>query len=156
MCNRITAVAAAAVFALLALGCMESLSEQATKKDPGNIIGKKTQKIGKFDPNANREVSDSKVHVDPTPLYAMQAYGPIMEQVSKLGVDHAVDLFYAENARYPKDYDEFMTRIIKANNIQLPVLPAQAEYQYDEKNHKLVVVKAPDRDAAPKADGVDK
>ncbi len=31
-----------------------------------------------------------------------------------------MDLYQAENDRYPKDYDEFMKEIIKANNIALP------------------------------------
>ena len=57
-------------------------------------------------------------------------------------VEHALDLFNASEGRYPKDYDEFMTRIIKANNIKLPVLPGQWKYAYDVENHKLEVVKA--------------
>ena len=36
---------------------------------------------------------------------------------------------------------EFMEKIIKANNIELPMLPLDEEYQYDEKNAKLVIVK---------------
>ena len=38
-------------------------------------------------------------------------------------IKHAMDLFHAENDRIPKTYDEFMTEIIKANNIALPQLP---------------------------------
>ena len=47
------------------------------------------------------------------------------------------------SGHFPKDYDEFMTQIIKANNIQLPVLPGGKQYQYDVENHRLVVVDAP-------------
>ena len=32
-------------------------------------------------------------------------------------------MFHAANDRYPKDLNEFMTEIIKANNISLPKLP---------------------------------
>jgi hypothetical protein len=35
-----------------------------------------------------------------------------------------------------------MTRIIKANNIKLPVLPGDGKYAYDVENHKLEVVRA--------------
>lgn len=116
-----------------------------TKKKDKGIIGKKTQDIGVFDPNAKQEISDSKVKADDPLLYGAQAYGPMMEQVSKLGIEHSVNLFYATEGRYPKDHDEFMQRIIKENNIQLPVLPFHAQYQYDVENHKLVVVKAPEK-----------
>ena len=42
----------------------------------------------------------------------------------------------------PKDYDEFMSQIIKRNNIQLPVLPGNRRYQYDPEKFELVVVEA--------------
>ena len=57
-----------------------------------------------------------------------------------LSIQHAMDLYHATNDRYPKDYDEFMTEIIKANNIALPQLPTYQEYGYDEKEHKLVIL----------------
>ena len=119
-------------------GCMDALEEQA--KPTGSIIGKKTQEIGKFDPNADQKISDSKVKVDDPVLGSLQAYGPMLEQISKTHIDHAVRLFHALEGRYPRDYDEFMTEIIKKNDIELPVLPGKLTYEYDEENHKLVVV----------------
>lgn len=127
------------MFILTLCGCMKSLEDQ-TKKSEGFIVGKKTQDVGKFDPNADNKVSDSKVKVDTPGLSGLQAYGPMVEQLMKGQVKHAVDLFHATNDRYPKDYDEFMEQIIKANQIQLPVLPGGKKYQYDEANHILVVV----------------
>jgi hypothetical protein len=127
--------------ALLA-GC-DSLADQA-KKDPNSIIGKKTDKIEKFDPNAKQVVSDSKPHADDPYLYALQMYGPMIEQISTMYIQHAVDLFQATEGRYPKDYNEFMTRIIKENQIKLPVLPGGAKYAYDVEKHKLRIVKAMD------------
>ena len=50
-----------------------------------------------------------------------------------MAIEHAVKLFEATNARYPKDHEEFMSEIIKANNIKLPQLPADREYKYDVK-----------------------
>jgi len=133
---------------VLFTGCMESLEEQ-TKKSPNSIIGKKTQDIGKFDPNAQQEVSDSKVEVTNPVTGPLEAYGPMLEQISKSHVEHAVRLFEAEHGRYPRDYDEFMSEIIRKNNIQLPVLPAGAKYVYDEANHKLQVVRAEPAGEAP-------
>ncbi|QDU62866.1 hypothetical protein Pan216_37390 [Planctomycetes bacterium Pan216] len=111
------------------------------KKSPNSIIGKTTQKIGEFDEKADKEkVSDSKVRITSPVLPAMQAYGPALEQISKTVIKQAIDLFHATNGRYPKDYDEFMSEIIKKNNIKLPVLPAGAEYKYNVEEHKLEVV----------------
>lgn len=123
-------------------GCMQSLEEQ-TKKDPNNIIGKKTQEIGQFDPNAGAKVSDSKIHATDPITAPTSAYGPMLEQISKTHIEHALNLFNASEGRYPNSHEEFMTAIIKANNIQLPVLPGGKQYQYDVENHKLVVVEAP-------------
>jgi hypothetical protein len=142
---KIRGLAGSAVIGSLAVGllagCTDSLAKQV-KKDPNSIIGKKTDDIKKFDPNApNQVVSDSKPHADDPVLYAMQVYGPMLEQISTMYIQHALDLFNASEGRYPKDYDEFMTRIIKENQIKLPVLPGGAKYAYDVENHKLRVVK---------------
>ncbi len=44
-----------------------------------------------------------------------------------------------------KDFAEFNTEIIKANNLALPKLPEYQDYGYDEKEHKLIVLEYPDR-----------
>jgi hypothetical protein len=66
-----------------------------------------------------------------------------------MNMEHAIDLYQAENGRYPKDYNEFMEVIIKANNIALPKLPYYQEYGYDEKAHKLIILEYEDRKANP-------
>jgi hypothetical protein len=65
----------------------------------------------------------------------------MMERVSLIQVTQAVDLFNASEGRYPKDHEEFMQRIIKENNIKLPVLPYKGKYMYDVEHHELVVVR---------------
>jgi hypothetical protein len=128
-------------------GCMESLEKQ-TQKSPNSIIGKTTQDVGEYKPDAGAKVSDSKVRVDTPGLAAAQAYGPMLEQISKTSIAQALNYFNASEGRYPNSYDEFMTRIIKENNIRLPVLPGGKTYQYDVEKHELVVVDAP-AEAAP-------
>jgi hypothetical protein len=144
---KIRGIVASAIVGALGVaflsGCMESLAKQV-KKDPNSIIHKKTDDIKEFDPKAKQQVSDSKVRVDDPILGPLQAYGPIMEQISTMYIDHAVDLFQASEGRYPKDYNEFMTRIIKENQIKLPVLPGGAKYAYDVEHHKLKVILASD------------
>jgi hypothetical protein len=141
----VTSAALGSLTLALLSGCMDSLAKQTQKKPNEGIIGKKTDDIKEFDPNAAKQiVSDSKVKVDDPVLYAMQAYGPMVEQISTMYIDHAIDLFHATEDRYPKDYNEFMTRIIKENQIKLPVLPGGAKYAYDVEKHKLRIVKAMD------------
>jgi hypothetical protein len=69
-----------------------------------------------------------------------QAYSVILGRSAILSIQHAVDLFNAENGRYPKDYDEFKREIIAKNRIQLPLLPAHQKYGYDAQEHKLVIL----------------
>jgi hypothetical protein len=125
--------------------------DDTTKKSPNSIIGKKTQNIGQFDPNANAKVSNSKIDASDPVTAPLSAYGPMLESLSKSTIAHALNLFNATEGRYPKDHDEFMTQIIKANNIQLPVLPGGKQYQYDVENHRLVVVDGPGAAQAPGA-----
>ncbi len=127
-------------------GCLQSLEEQ-TKKSPDSIIGKTTQDVGEFDPNAGAKVSDGKIQASDPITAPLSAYGPALERLMTTQIAHAVNLFQATEGRYPESHEEFMTRIIKENNIRLPVLPGGKKYQYDVANHQLVVV-----EAAPEAD----
>lgn len=121
------------VIAILLSGCMDSSPSTAPKR-------KTTDKIGEFDPNANNEVVKPDVRITNPITGPLEAYQPLMQQVAALGIEHAVNLFNASEGRYPNSYDEFMARIIKENNIRLPVLPPGLEYQYDVENHKLLVI----------------
>ncbi len=124
-------------------GCMKSTADKSEDgESKSGIIGKETQDIGEFDPNANANVSDGKMKTPHplNPLGAMNAYGPLVEKLAGLNIDHALSLYQAEHGRYPKTHKEFMDKVIKRNGIKLPKLPGGAQYQYDVANHKLVVV----------------
>ncbi len=123
--------------ALLLSGCMESEPPSAPKQ-------KTTDKIGEFDPNADNEVVKPDVKMTNPITGPLEAYHPTVQKIAALGIEHAVNLFNASEGRYPNSYDEFMTRIIKENNIHLPVLQPGLEYQYDVENHKLLVIRTPD------------
>ena len=110
---------AALVLMLLPIlsGCMESLEKQ-TQKSPNSIIGKTTQDIGQFDPAAGAKISDSKIHATDPITAPTSAYGPMLEKISESSIKQAVELFQAENGRYPQNYEEFMEKVIKANQIR--------------------------------------
>lgn len=148
---------------LLAIGCEEPRNvgsvpsanspPPAPKNEviqPREILGKRTTDIR----DANVELkkganvaSQKIVAKDPITLPG-NAYVTIVGQTAMFQIKSAMDLWQAEHERYPKDYQEFMTEIIKANNLSLPRLPYYQEYGYDAKEHKLIILEYPDRKEA--------
>ena len=125
---------------LVCAGCGQAQSKPAADNDKG-IFGKKTQDIGQFDPNkANQVVSDQKINAGDPITAPLSAYGPMIEKISKIEIDHALGLFNATEGRYPSSYEEFMEKVIKANDIKLPVLPYKGHYEYDVEHHDLKAV----------------
>ncbi len=116
-------------------------------KQSGPIIGQRTTDIrdaSKEQKHAGAQVASPKIVAkDPITLQG-NAYVSIIGQAAVGNMKHAMDLFFAENERYPKDYDEFMTVIVKPHGIALPQLPPYQKYGYDEKEHKLIVLEYPD------------
>jgi len=111
--------------------------------DSGPIIGRRTQDVR----SAATELQKGGVRTAPTKITAKDyitlqgnAYVTIIGRTSILKIEQAMDLYHAANDRYPKDLDEFMNEIIKANNIALSTLPPYQAYGYDEKEHKLVIL----------------
>ncbi len=122
-------------------------SSKPAPPKPEFIVGKRTQDVR----NAGTEVSKEGARVASTKITAKDpitlqgnAYVTMIGQTSILEIQHALDLYHATNDRYPKNYDEFMSEIIKANNIALPQLPYYQKYGYDEKEHKLVILEYED------------
>jgi hypothetical protein len=145
--------------AVLLAGCLDfSTKPGAEEKKPAKsevtgegIFKKMTQEVGKFDPNAAHQVvSDHKIHASDPVTGPLMAYGPILESASIMAVKEDIILFEVENGHYPT-YEEFMEKIIKQNNRQLPVLPFKGKYMYDEAKHELLVVR--DLENAAKAKG---
>jgi hypothetical protein len=157
-----------AAVVLLAAGCEESrhvggrpaspptaaappppAPEPAKEVSHGEILGQRTQDIRKLTPEEEAKTRAAPAQItarDPITLSG-NAYVVAIGQLSIGQIKHAVDLYQAENGRYPANYDEFMTEIIKKNNIVLPVLPFYQEYFYDEPSHQLLVREYPDRRA---------
>ncbi len=60
--------------------------------------------------------------------------------VFEVQIPEAVKLFKAMEDRAPNSHEEFMEKIVKANNIVLPVLPEGDQYRYDPASGELMVV----------------
>ena len=129
--NLLSAFALMVVFLSCFSGCQEPQAAAPPKKDTG-IINKVTQDIGEAQPGAEQADLQAKS--------AAGAYGFAVAETSKLQIKQAVELYRAANGSYPKDHEEFMSKIVKQNGIQLPVLPGGRQYQYDVENHELIVV----------------
>ncbi len=143
---------------VLSTGCAEERNvgdkqngqAKARSSTPGKlefIVGKRTQEIK----NAATEIKQEGATVATTKITAKDpitlpgnAYVTMIGQTSILNMQHAMDLYHAENDHYPRNYDEFINEIIKANNIALPQLPYYQKYGYDEKEHKLVILEYKD------------
>jgi hypothetical protein len=67
------------------------------------------------------------------------SFWAVREKIEFLKIEQAMQLFKATEDRAPKDNDEFMEKIIKANNIHLPELPEGDRYMYDPKTEQLMV-----------------
>jgi len=114
-----------------------------TKAEPQSIINRRTQEVRNTAtelPKGGAQVATTKITAKDYISIQGNAYVSIIGKTSILSIQHALNLFHAENDRYPKDYDEFMSVIIKANSIALPKLPPYQEYGYDQKEHKLVIL----------------
>jgi hypothetical protein len=73
-----------------------------------------------------------------TPIKALWA---VREQAVLIQIRSAMQLYKAADpeGRAPKSHQEFMDKIIKANYIRLPALPAGDRYVYDPQEEELFV-----------------
>jgi hypothetical protein len=133
----------------VSLGYDEETRPQSQAKQPakqsGPIIGQRTtdiRPVSEFKQGNAQPASPKIVAKDPIPILG-NAYVSIVGQAAINNMKHAVDLFHAENDRYPKDYDEFMSAIVRPHGISLPQLPPYQKYAYDENEHKLIIMEYP-------------
>lgn len=115
---------------------------------PREIIGKTTQDIRAVEPEVEEhgaQIASGKITAKDPITLSGNAYVSIIGQASILQIQHTLEIYNAQNERYPKDLQEFMDEVIKPNGIRLPQLPAYQDYGYDAANHKLVVLEYPER-----------
>ncbi len=63
----------------------------------------------------------------------------VEERITFQQVEHAQNLFKAEHGQFPQSHEEFMEKVIEANQIALPGLPDGAEYWYDAESAELMI-----------------
>ncbi|MCA9134696.1 MAG: hypothetical protein KDA45_16125, partial [Planctomycetales bacterium] len=57
--------------------------------------------------------------------------------VLDIQIPQALKLFQATEGHYPKTHEEFMQKIVQANNLVLPDLPAGAVYHFNSEKGEL-------------------
>ncbi len=73
-------------------------------------------------------------------LYPADTYFKMRETIVFQNVAHCLDLYKAEHDnKGPKTHEEFMEKVIKANQIHLPDLLPNERYVYDPQQEKLMV-----------------
>jgi hypothetical protein len=83
----------------------------------------------------------------------VKAFFAAKEKISfEIEVPHALQLYKALSAdgRGPQTHDEFMTNVIEANQIKLPLLPPEHRYVYNPETEELMVER-PAKPAPPAA-----
>jgi len=148
-------IAPALAFALLAFtpGCEPEAKSKRMSAPTRETVGKKTQEVRDLKVELTRGgvVSDGKIHAqDPITINA-DAYRTSVGNISKMSVQHSIDLYEAGNGEKPKTYQEFMDVIIKKgqpDGLWLPMLPYYQEYGYDADKKELVVIDYPEKKKA--------
>jgi len=128
---------------LTIMGCGEGKKTSRSTKSESPLKVKSTDEIGEFHEEEGKEVVDSKVKYSNPVTGPLEAYDPLKQKISELAITQSVQHFYATEGRYPKDYNEFMTKVIRENGVRLPTPGLGKHYEYDVANHKLVVVADP-------------
>lgn len=125
---------------LLLVGCVDG-SDTGTQKpaDPP-----RPAEIGEFDPAAGKDVVKLEAKVSDPITGPLEILKKERVELPMLAIEHALNLYNAAEGRFPQSHDEFMTQVIAANNIRLPVLPNGLQYQYDVVGHRLVIVNTAD------------
>jgi hypothetical protein len=68
-------------------------------------------------------------------------------RMNMIQVEHALNLFWGLEGRYPDSHEEFMEKIVEANGLVLPELDGPYEYVYNPEDHQLYKqpIERPDR-----------
>ena len=126
--------------AFLLSGCVETSQPVAQKPaDPP-----KPAEIGEFDPEAGKEVVKLAPKVSNPITGSLEILKAVQVQLPTLQIEQALNIFNANEGRFPQSHDEFMAQVIAPNNIQLPALPNGLQFQYDVAGHRLVIVNTAD------------
>lgn len=131
---------------VMALGCMPQPMADKKPATPPTPAATETA----TPPAAATEMVEAKVGVGKQGRSLDNESGIVVEPVKQLfrvkekiafdfNLTSAMNLYKADKGRAPQTHEEFMEQIVKANNINLPELPAGQRYVYDPETETLMV-----------------
>ena len=85
---------------------------------------------------------------DPITEPAKQYFAIRERAVFQIQIPQALNMYKALNGKLPKDHEEFMSKVIKENNISLPELPEGKKYLFDADKGELMIQTGGDQTAA--------
>ncbi|MCR9292598.1 MAG: hypothetical protein NXI32_07755 [bacterium] len=121
--------------ALTACQPNKSTPSQSTAEQPSIQAQKATAGVGKKGQSLQDNEGVAKIIAGP--LAAMTKVEQIV--TFDIQVKKALDLFKALEGREPNSHEEFMSKVIQANRIQLPELPEGAVYHFNTQKGELWV-----------------
>ncbi len=143
MVRRLMLVCLGGMAALSSAGCdalnqpMVSEAPPAAPAPPPEPV-KAEAGVGKQGQSLKNESGVGRIIAQP----AITLFAVKQRVVFEIQIPQAMQFYQAEKGNMPKTHDEFMTRIIKANNINLPELPDGQVYKYDPEKAELWVYPA--------------
>jgi hypothetical protein len=123
------------------VGCAEQAEQGAAVADaqtqPANDIlaQKAVAGVGKQGQKLNQHSDAQKIISGPAAALINFKQKAVLE----IQIPQALQFFKASEGRMPKSHDEFMTKIVEANRLQLPELPEGAVYRFNTEKGELWV-----------------
>lgn len=127
-----------ALMSLLTLGCQPSVELPDEPSKPA--ASSESTTAGETETPMERVKADKPVNQDPGAGYlggVASGYRHAREQIEDLPVKQAIQFFWASEGRYPKSHEEFMEKVIRANQMQLPAIEEGYRYEYNPEDHVL-------------------
>lgn len=123
------------------VGCSPTVNSQSTKtptqsdspEPPAPRVAEVG--VGKQGQSLNNETGVSLIIAQP----AITLFRTKQKIVFEIQIPHAMQLYEATEGRKPRSHDEFMDKIVKFNQINLPELPEGQVYQYHPDDGQLWV-----------------
>lgn len=88
--------------------------------------------------------ANTKIPVGDPVTVSMSAYKNARFRAAQLQINSGLQAFYAEQGRYPRNYDEFKRDVLDQYNVQLPALPDHQRYGYDAQKRELILLEYPE------------
>lgn len=111
----------------------------------GSIIHRTTHEVADAESlrKSGGVAANTKIAMGDPITVSMSAYKLMRSKAAQMQIKSGLQAFYAEEGRYPKDFNEFKREILDRYNFQLPALPDYQRYGYDVKKRELILLEYP-------------